>query len=77
MVSIERLLYLLAIGQITSEERERLQEWASGHPDREQLLARLSDTAFVGREMEMCSMVNSERAMEEMRRRIKSEAKRS
>lgn len=76
MVSIERLLYLLAIGQITSEERERLQEWASGHPDREQLLARLSDTGFVGREMEMCSMVNSERAMEEMRRRIEGETRR-
>lgn len=76
MVSIERLLYLLAISQATSEDKARLREWASGHPDREELLEKLSDPGFVGREMELNSMVNVDRAMEDMRRRIETERRR-
>lgn len=76
MPSVERLLYKLSIGQCTDAEKAELRQWADGKPERTKLLERLNDPAFTAQEMQRFAAVNTERPLEDMRRRLGLERRR-
>lgn len=70
MDRINRLLYLYMLGRLGNEEQAELQDWAEGSPERRELLRRLSDPAYVSRQLSRRALVSTSRPMADMQRRI-------
>ncbi len=70
MSDINKLLYKLSIGRCTPAERAELEKWAGNDQARRDLLNRLSDPAYIARQLHKRSLVSVNRPMADMRRFI-------
>lgn len=70
MSDINKLLYKLSIGRCTPAERAELEKWTGDNQARRDLLSRLSDPAYIARQLQKRSLVSVNRPMADMRRFI-------
>ncbi|MCM1052042.1 MAG: FecR domain-containing protein [Paenibacillus sp.] len=70
MTDIRELLYRNAIGQCTADEKARLDKWAEGSTERQDLIRRLADPDFIARQLDRRAFVPVDRPMADMQHRI-------
>lgn len=58
------------LGRLSEEEKAELESWADSSQERRDLLRRLSDPAYVSRQLARRSLVSTQRPMHDMQRRI-------
>lgn len=67
---IRSLLYRHLTGRLTPTERQQLEQWAGDNADRQALLKRLADPAYVSRQLERRTLVSVDRPMADMQQRV-------
>lgn len=72
---IIKLILQKSSGEIAPEELSSLEEWTAGNPDRAKLVAELTDPNVLEEYRMLRSRVSSEKAYEEMCRRLELESK--
>ena len=68
---ISQLLYNQAIGTISESERAELDQWAKERPERQEYINPVSSPDFLEKEYHLLKDVDSHRALEQMRQRIR------
>ena len=68
---ISQLLYNHAIGTITESERAELDQWVKERPERQEYINQASSPDFLEKEYRLLKDVDSHRALEQMRQRIR------
>lgn len=74
---ISILLFKCITGSITEEEQQVVDNWRQENEANERLYSRLMDTRYLEKEYHRRKMVNVQRPMEDMQRRIKEKASRN
>ena len=71
---ISILLFKCITGNITEEEQQVVDNWRQENEANERLYTRLMDTCYLEKEYHRRKMMNVQRPMEDMQRRIKEKA---
>ena len=71
---ISILLFKCITGNITEEEQQVVDNWRKENEANERLYSRLMDTCYLEKEYHRRKMMNVQRPMEDMQRRIKEKA---
>lgn len=67
---IINLTFKYSLGILTDSEKEELEKWVNEKPGRKELLSRLSDHSLLADSYRKRSLVNSDRACREMKKRM-------
>lgn len=70
MKPISKLLYKKFLGEVSAEDQASIDSWKDDNEAREALYQRVTDNKEVGAELRLRSLVNRDRALADMERRI-------